>query len=107
MQKTWGLIVGAAGIAGLGVGSYFGVQALSASSHAKETCPNAACAAPGAVQQNNDAKTDARIADVGFAVGVGGLVAGSLLYFLAPRSAGVSVAPVVGRTSGIVAQKSW
>jgi hypothetical protein len=106
-QKTWGLIVGAAGIVGLGVGSYFGVQALSGSSQAKQTCPNAACAAPGAVQQNNDAKTDARIADVGFAVGVGGLVAGSLLYFLAPPSSGLRVAPVVGQTRGIVAQASW
>jgi len=106
-QKTWGLIVGAAGIAGLGVGSYFGVQALSGSSQAKQTCPNAACPAPDAVQQNNDAKTDARIADVGFAVGVGALVAGSLLYFLAPPSAGVRVAPVVGQTRGIVAEESW
>lgn len=106
-QKTWGLVVGAAGIVGLGVGSYFGIQALSGSSQAKQACPNAACPTPSAIQQNDDAKTDARIADVGFAVGAGALVAGSLLYFLAPSSAGLRVAPVVGRTSGVVAQKSW
>jgi hypothetical protein len=106
-QKTWGLVVGAVGIVGLGVGSYFGIQALSGSSQAKQACPNAACPTPSAIQQNDDAKTDARIADVGFAVGAGALVAGSLLYFLAPSSAGLRVAPVVGRTSGIVAQKSW
>src|SRR5579859_6283538 len=106
-QKTWGLIVGAAGIVGLGVGSYFGLRALSGSSQAKQTCPNAACAAPSAIQQNDDAKTDARVADVGFAVGAGALVAGSLLYFLAPKAAGLRVAPVVGQTNGIVAEESW
>ncbi len=106
-QKTWGLVVGAAGIVGLGVGSYFGVQALSGSSQAKQQCPNAACPTPSAIQQNDDAKTDARIADVGFAVGIGALAAGSLLYFLAPSSAGVRVAPAVGQIRGIVAEKTW
>jgi hypothetical protein len=106
-QKTWGLIAGAAGIVGVGVGSYFGIQALSGSSQAKRTCPNAACSAPGAIQQNNDAKTDARISDVGFAVGVAGLVTGSLLYVFAPPRAGLRVAPVVGQTPGIVAEESW
>lgn len=106
-QKTWGLIVGAAGIVGVGVGSYFGVEALSGSSQAKRTCPNAACSAPSAIQQNNDAKTDARISDVGFALGVAGLVTGSLLYVLAPPSAGLRIAPVVGQIRGIVAEESW
>jgi hypothetical protein len=106
-QKTWGLVVGAAGIVGLGVGSYFGVQAMSGSSHAKQQCPDAACPAPSAIQQNEDAKTDARIADVGFAVGIGAVVGGSLLYFLAPSSAGLHVAPTVGRSNGIVAEKTW
>ncbi len=106
-QKTWGLVVGAAGIVGLGVGSYFGIQALSGSSQAKQACPDPACPTASAIQQNDDAKSDARIADVGFAVGAGALVAGSLLYFLAPSSPGLRVAPVVGKTSGIVAQKSW
>jgi hypothetical protein len=91
----------------IGVGSYFGVKALSASSQAKQTCPNAACSAPSAVQQNNDAKTDARISDVGLAVGVAGLITGSLLYVLAPPRAGLRVAPTIGQTSGIVAEESW
>lgn len=106
-QKTWGLIAGGVGIVGLGVGSYFGVQALSGSSQARQQCPNAACPTPGAVQQNNDARTDARIADVGFAAGVGALVAGSLLYFLAPSSASLRVAPSVGQIRGIVAETAW
>ncbi len=106
-QKTWGLVVGAAGIVGLGVGSYFGIQALSGSSQAKQACPDAACPTASAIQKNDDAKSDARVADVGFAVGAGALVAGSLLYFLAPSGAGFRVAPAVGKTSGIVVQKSW
>jgi hypothetical protein len=106
-QKTWGLVLGGVGIVGLGVGSYFGVQALSASSKVRQECPNAACASTGALQQNDDARSDARVADVGLAVGVGALVAGSLLYFLAPSSAGLRVAPAVGRTNGFVAEKTW
>ncbi|HTB74135.1 MAG TPA: hypothetical protein VK762_12875 [Polyangiaceae bacterium] len=106
-QKTWGLVVGAVGIVGLGVGSYFGIQALSGSSQAKQACPDPACPTASAIQQNDDARSDARIADVGFAVGAGALVAGSLLYFLAPAGSGLRVAPVVGRANGIVAQKSW
>jgi hypothetical protein len=106
-QRTWGLVVGAAGVVGLGVGSYFGIRALSGSNQAKQACPDAACPTASAIQQNDDAKTDARIADVSFAVGAGALVAGSLLYFLAPSGAGIRVAPVVGRTSGIVARTTW
>jgi hypothetical protein len=89
------------------VGSYFGVQALSGSSQARQQCPNAACPTPGAVEQNNDARTDARIADVGFAAGAGALVAGALLYFLAPPRASVRVAPSVGQVRGIVAETAW
>ncbi len=106
-QRTWGLVVGAAGVAGLAVGSYFGVQALSRSSDARDQCPSAACPTPAAVQQNNDAKTAARIADVSFGIGIGGLVAGSLLYFLAPSSQSVRIAPSVGTTNGVVVQKTW
>ncbi len=105
-QRTWGLVVGAVGVVGLGVGSYFGVQALSDSSHAKQQCPGAACPA-AAVQQNDDAKTAAHIADVGIGVGIAGLVAGSLLYFLAPSSQSVRIAPSVGTTNGVVVQKTW
>jgi hypothetical protein len=106
-QKTWGLVVGGAGIVSLGIGSYFGVQALSGSSQAKQQCPDAACPSASALQQNDDAKSNARIADVGFAVGIGALVAGSLLYFLAPSTGGLRVAPAVGQTNGIVAEKAW
>jgi hypothetical protein len=106
-QKTWGLVLGGVGIVGLGVGSYFGVQALSTSSKVRQECPSAACGSTGALQQNDDARSDARLADVGLAVGAGALVAGSLLYFLAPSSAGLRVAPAVGRTNGFVAEKTW
>jgi hypothetical protein len=106
-QKTWGLVVGAVGVVGVGVGTYFGVQALSDSSHAKQQCPSAACPAPAAVQQNDDAKTAAHIADVGIGVGIAGLAVGSLLYFLAPSNQSVRVAPSVGSTNGVVVQTTW
>ncbi len=105
-QRTLGIVVAAAGVVGLGVGSYFGLTALSDSNKAKETCPNAACPSATAVQQNDDAKSNARIADVVLPIGLAGAIAGSLLYFLAPAG-GPRIEPVVARAPGLRVVIDW
>jgi hypothetical protein len=87
-QRTIGVVVAAAGVVGLGIGSYFGVRAISDASQANSACPNAACSSAGAVSQSGDAKTNAHVADVLVPVGAAGLVAGAILYFLAPSAPG-------------------
>jgi hypothetical protein len=104
-QRTLGVVVAAAGVVGLGVGSYFGIAALSESNKAKDTCPNAACPSAAAVQQNDDARSNAKVADVVLPIGLAGAVAGSLLYFLAPG--GPHIEPVVARTPGIRLVVRW
>ena len=104
-QRTWGLLVGGAGVVGLGVGGYFGIRALSDASSANKACPNAACPNAEAVQKNDDAKSNARIADIALPVGLAAVVGGSLLYFLAPK--GTRIEPMAGSVNGIRVEASW
>jgi hypothetical protein len=74
-----GWIVGAAGIVGIGVGSYFGLQAFSKRSDSNKLCPtDATCQGDGA-KYNDQAYTAAWISDVGFGVGIVGLGVGTYL----------------------------
>ncbi len=93
-QRTIGLVVGAAGLALIGVGSYFGVQAISNSNDAKKACSPSNCTDPNAVQTNNDAKTDAVVTDVLVGTGIAAVVAGVIVFLSAP-SGGGPAAPVV------------
>lgn len=58
------------------------------------------------MQQNADAKSNARIADIVLPIGLAGAAAGSLLYFLAPAS-GPRIEPVVARTPGLRLVVRW
>ena len=60
-QRIAALVVGGLGIAGVGVGAYFGVQALSKHNQYAPLCPNDACVDQSAVQLHNDAASDATI----------------------------------------------
>jgi hypothetical protein len=86
-QRTIGLVVGAAGLAFIGVGSYFGVEAIANSNDAKKACSPSNCTDPNAVQTNNDAKTDAVVTDVLVGTGIAAVVAGVIVFLSAPSSA--------------------
>jgi hypothetical protein len=105
VQRTVGIALGVAGVVGLGLGTYFGVRALGDASDAKRACPDATCSNRAAIQQNDDAKSNARVADVVIPLSVAGVVGGSLLYFLAPR--GVRVEPTVGWVNGVRVEGAW
>ena len=87
------------GVAGVAVGAVFGAKANDLERQADATCPNAACGDMHAIQLNQDARSDATIANVGF-IGGGVLVAGAAaLWFLgAPKvhDQPVALTPVVG-----------
>ncbi len=105
-QRTWGVIAAAAGLVAIGAGTYFGVRAIAKAHDANGTCPNSACGSAAAVSESGDAKTSARVADVFLPVGAAAVLAGSLLYFLAPR--GTYIEPAVGsRSAGVEFQSSW
>jgi hypothetical protein len=66
------------GAAGIGVGTYFGIRALSEQSTADANCPQDLCNSQGA-SANADAIKFANISTVGFGVGVLGVGLGTVL----------------------------
>lgn len=85
-QRTLGIIIGGAGIVGLGVGTVFGLRSMSKHDDDLKYCdPNSSCDATG-VNLRNEARDAGNISTVAFIAG-GVLFAGGVaLYLTAPRS---------------------
>jgi predicted benzoate:H+ symporter BenE len=86
--------VGGVGLAALGVGSVFGVEALQKRRDSDALCNGNTCRAQAGVDLNADAQRFATYANVGIGVGVVGLVAGTYLVLTsgAPNSVRASTA---------------
>jgi hypothetical protein len=83
-QRTAGWVVGGAGVAALGVGTYFGLRAISHHNQATDRCSPTFCTDPEAVRLNDDAKVSANISTVGVGLGIAGVALGSILVLTAP-----------------------
>jgi hypothetical protein len=99
--KIIGLVVGGVGVAGLVVGSIFGVEALSTKG---AHCPSDnLCAPEGSA---GAAESQARNANIGFVAGGVLAAGGAALFLLTPsgppegHAAGASVRPFVGPSTG-------
>ncbi len=100
-QKVVGLIAGGVGVAGIAVGSVFGLLTASAINQQKADCTNAATAATcprpqQAVSDHSTWTTNSTISTTAFIAGGALLVTGVVLFFTGHRS---SERPV---TSGLV-----
>jgi hypothetical protein len=93
-QRTIGLVVGGLGIIGVGIGSVFGLSAMSKENDATQHDCNSSnqCNRTG-VQLGQDAQSAATASTIAFAVGGVAIAGGVLLYFTAPKG---SSAPTVG-----------
>lgn len=81
--QTAGILLGGVGLIGIGVGSYFGVQALGKRSDAEDKCtlgPGGDGCPQDAADLNQEAKDAARIANLGIGVGIVAVLAGTYLY---------------------------
>jgi hypothetical protein len=93
-------VAGAIGIVGLGVGSYFGVRAISKNSDAESYCPSGStCNDPRGVTLTNDAKHAAVAANIAITAGAAFVVAGVVLYLTSEpeRSARLELHPLLSR----------
>lgn len=82
-RKTLGYVVGGLGITALGIGSYFGVEAIDKSNQSRRLCPtDTTCTAEG-VRLNESADESAWIANGGIGVGLVGIVLGAYLVLSA------------------------
>ncbi len=100
-----GLVAGAAGILGLGVGTAFGLRAKSKNDDAGKLCNGSACQNSEAIRLTDDARGAATVSTVGFVAGGAFVVGGALLYFFssppkAPTAA--QVVPHVGSQSASI-----
>lgn len=95
-QRVIGIAVGGVGLVGIGLGTYFGLNAINKDKKADEKCSPTVCQEPADFDNADAAKTSATASTVSFIAG-GALVAGGvLLYFLAPSEpSSVSLTPVV------------
>lgn len=90
-QRTFGIVLGALGIGGLGAGGYFAAKAVSDGAAAR--C-NGPCPA-GASDANDRAKQSTTNAIIAFSSGTVALAAGTIIYLTAPdaSSARAGAAP--------------
>lgn len=85
LQRLSSYVLGGIGVVGFGIGTYYGLSAISKNSSSESECPNDRnlCSDRG-VSLRNDALSRARISTAAFAVGGIALAAGVVLYFTAP-----------------------
>lgn len=85
-QRTIGIIVGGIGLAGIAVGSVFGLQAISKNDDAEKFCPRGTeCDSQEGVDLTDDAKSAATVSNIAFGVGAAALIGGLVLYLTAPE----------------------
>ena len=115
-QRTLGLVVGGAGLVAAGVGTYFGLQAISQTHQANNLCPVASqCGSMDAVSKNDSAKSSALASDILFGGALAAVGAGAILYFAAPTgtapsasTAAIRVVPVAStRGASVVLDARW
>lgn len=86
--RSVGLVAGGVGAVLMVVGGVFGVRALLAASDVHARCSSSPCSDRGAIDDNEAARADARLANWGLAGGGALVVLGAALYFVGGRSEG-------------------
>ncbi|HEY4014212.1 MAG TPA: hypothetical protein VGM06_12795 [Polyangiaceae bacterium] len=89
-QRVLSIVAGVVGVAGIGVGTYFGVVSMGKHNDAQKLCGTATCMGPGAQEGSSDwsdATTAGNYSTIAFIVGGVGLAGAAVLWLTAPRSA--------------------
>jgi serine/threonine-protein kinase len=105
-QKLLALGVGAVGVAGLVVGTVFGLQSKSKHDEAAPQCAGG-CNDDQGVQLMNDARTAGNISTVAFVVGLAGVAGAATLWLTSPSSKSSATARVGVSPTGIALRASW
>jgi serine/threonine-protein kinase len=85
-QRTMGLVVGAAGVVGIGLGTYFGLRAFSKNGELEDACKSDPCGAPDGPDLHSAATNAATASNIAFGIGLAALAGGIVLYLTAPPS---------------------
>jgi len=93
-SNALGWVVLGTGVVALGVGTYFGVSALSTQNKVEQECPTPQTCSSKGVDLSHDAQAAAWASNIGIGVGIVGVVVGGYLLLSAPGSAKASNARV-------------
>jgi serine/threonine-protein kinase len=86
-QRILGWVMMGVGIGGVGIGTYFGVKAMSQNSKAESgSCDNNTCERKSDLDLVNSARDMATGANIAFAVGGAAIIGGVITYWLAPKA---------------------
>jgi hypothetical protein len=85
-RRTWGLVVGGAGVALVGVGAFFGVQAFSMKHTAEGECSAAGVCTQAGVDATNTMKTSETISTITTLAGAAALAGGLYLVLTSSTS---------------------
>jgi hypothetical protein len=106
-QKSGALVAGGVGVAGIVVGSIFGLKAFSKHDEAALQC-DPECHDQAGMDLKAEAKSAGNISTVAFVVGAAGLAGGALLWFTAGSAKAGTSAPRVGfGPGGILVKGAW
>ncbi|MEJ7729010.1 MAG: tetratricopeptide repeat protein [Polyangiaceae bacterium] len=83
-QRVLAVITLGVGAVGVGMGTVFGLRAVSKADEARQRCPGGICADPQDVALESEGNQAADISTVSFIVGGAGLVGGLVLWLTAP-----------------------
>jgi hypothetical protein len=103
-QRTWALIAGAVGTAGIATGTVFGILSKSKRDDANQYCHAALCEEQRGVELKADAIVYGNVATIAFIAGASALAGGAILWLTAKSQAqvGVGVGP-----DRIVVRAAW
>ncbi|HEX4420619.1 MAG TPA: hypothetical protein VH165_22045 [Kofleriaceae bacterium] len=106
MRRKIGIGVAAGGVVVAAVAIGLGASAQSLRDEAVAGCPTTACTTDGAASsqhKNDQARSRAMVANVGFGVAGAAVIAGAVLWFIGkPESPNaIAIAPQVGATNGL------
>jgi hypothetical protein len=103
-RRTWAYVLGGVGVAGIAVGTVFGLSTLSKWSAAQRECGNGCAPGSSARSDADAASTDAVVSTVAFVAAGAALAAGAYFYLTSrpsqQTSGGVRVAPWVAWGAG-------
>lgn len=95
-HKPLAYALGGAGIVALGLGSYFGIRAISENNKADDACPNDKCRNAAGFDHDKSAHSSATAANVLVAGGLALVAAGVVVFVTRPREDNVQVSLTTG-----------
>lgn len=106
-QRTWALVAGGVGAAGVVIGSVAGFVSLSKHNQAEDHCSGSLCRDSQGVSLRSDARSWGNVSTVAFVVGAAGLATGVTLWFTSPQSQTPSAAWLTVGPGSVAMQGAW